>query len=190
MPYSSSKRLNKNRKPFRTIIAICLVLVLIIGLGTAYIVNRNARLAKAYVTPKETINYTPSTEEEKKYAEDKKVSAPTSSTESNTQAPTPAPPDTGVTIMKLEQNTSSKEVVVQTRLVGNGYGECTLTLQKGTSKVSHTVKILFQPEFSTCMGFVLKSDEFDSAGTWAAILSVSKTDGTTATTQKTIDITK
>ena len=94
-------------------------------------------------------------------------------------------------ISKLEQNAGTKDLLAQTRLYDTTWKKCTLVLAKGNYTVTKTVDVLFNSDFSTCMGFSIDINEFPEGGQWSAILYAEKSDGKTkSTASKIIDITK
>ncbi|HEX8227411.1 MAG TPA: hypothetical protein VF572_06100 [Candidatus Saccharimonadales bacterium] len=180
------------KRPLKTPVIIGVVIGILLLGGLLYFLNisrNNAASSKSQsgTSAPETINLNEATEEEKKASEqvklgdDKTAPAP---------APNPVPADTQVTISSLTQNATSKDIVVQTKLLGTGWQDCTLTFTQNGQTVTKQAGVLFQSEFSTCKGFAVKASELPAAGQWAVNLSVSKSDGTSATDEDNISIVK
>lgn len=134
----------------------------------------------------EAINFSPPSEEEKRAGEQN----PTSKTN---------PPDTSPTtqssgevlISKLWQDSNNHEVIIQTKLLGSGWNKCYLTLSRNNSRISESAGVLYQEEFSTCMGFSLSASRFPSAGQWKVSLKATKNNGSSQTAEtKVINVDK
>jgi hypothetical protein len=117
----------------------------------------------------ETINYTPTSPEEQKQIDDNKTNPQTPPT--NTQ---PAANTASITSAKQDGN----NIVVQTKLTGEGWKSCSLSLTLGGNSVVKTAETLYSREFSTCAGFSVPTSELAVSGTWQVSLTANKLDGT------------
>lgn len=61
-------------------------------------------------------------------------------------------------------------VTVSTKLYGYSDGSCLVEITNGTKQHSETAPIIFQPEYSTCAGFSVKSSKL-GAGNWSIKLT-------------------
>lgn len=156
-------------KTKKTPLLIITALILIAGVALAInIMSRNNRIEQ-----NDNTNYGPATEEQKRAAEEKKISD-----EVALQHDTP-PISEPVTIMSVEQDEQSR-LIVKTKLPGADWQSCELLLTKGERTITKNADALFQPSFSTCLGFTLESTELES-GTWDMQLTATKSDGTKET---------
>jgi hypothetical protein len=89
---------------------------------------------------------------------------------------TPYSPDS-VIIAEAKQDSAGADVVVMTELHGIGWSKCTITLEQNNHKVTRQAGTIYQPEFSSCLGFAISSADFPAGGAWKVSLSASKTDG-------------
>ncbi len=76
------------------------------------------------------------------------------------------------------------DLVIQTSISGTSTGTCKLVLSKGSSTVSKTASVLYQPSFSTCTGFTIPINELASGGAWKIVLTLELDGKTLATTEK------
>lgn len=175
----------------KKLVILLIFLSLIIGaLWFGIINNRQDKTATPTDLPAEAINLSPATEEEKNEAETKKLQELNSTTpSSNSVTPTTMTSDTA-RISGLYQDSSTKNIIVQTELKGTRWKQCTLTMTKGNQSVVKTAKTIYQSSYSSCLGFSVDLDEL-SSGEWLVNLTVSTTDGSTiSATNKSIDVSK
>ncbi|HSW37363.1 MAG TPA: hypothetical protein VLG37_03290 [Candidatus Saccharimonadales bacterium] len=119
------------------------------------------------------VNYGPPTDEEKQAGNQN----PAKGLDDSSPAPQPTTSNNDVVISRASQDGPGKPLVVQTKLYGSGWKSCKLTLSQGQQKIVKTVDVLYQPEFSTCLGYSIEASEFSSSGTWYLVLEVTKSDG-------------
>lgn len=175
----------KNKKSTHKILKIALGIVLLLVVAGVFLeltgvtdfVSKKTAPTQESKDTKETISYTPATEEEKAEVETNKTNDDKIKEPQNPADPA-APSEKTVTISSAAQ-TADKDVVVQTQLKGIGWQSCTLTLTQGARKVTKTAETLYQQSFSTCLGFSVPYSELNQAGTWQADLSVTNSDGQT-----------
>lgn len=85
------------------------------------------------------------------------------------------PPQSNVslTIVRTNQDTSTKNLTVSALVDGTSSGTCKLELLQGTSVVvTKTASITEQSGLNTCAGFTVMADEIPVAGTYAIKVSV------------------
>jgi hypothetical protein len=154
-----------NKKRRKKIIYILLPLAVIIVLLAVciyfYTRTANTNTPTNTQTPAipQTIDYAPSTTEQKQAVETKKISNQT-------------PVSTKFTAT-ISKNTSNN--IIQIRSVINGAtsnnGTCDLTITKGAETVSKSAATYALPSSSTCQGFDINRSEL-SAGTWQINMTV------------------
>lgn len=122
---------------------------------------------------KDTTDLSPATPADKKVADDAKTSpdAPAQSA-SPTQT---SNSEVAIEIISAQQDTSYN-LVVKTRLKGSGWQSCDLLVGSSQNSIHKSANAIYQPEFSTCTGFVVPSSEL-TPGTNMLKLSASKNDG-------------
>lgn len=162
------------------------LVVLAVGAELAGLTNfytRSAEQADNQSTSEPKDIYTPATEQEQKQVEQSKT---------NPENPKPQPtplPDKKVVIASAEQ--SGGKLVVMTELYGVGWQECELLVSKGSEQIKKTTEVLYQAEFSTCMGFSVPVNELGSSGDWQVKLTGKKTDGSSQISElKTVSVIK
>lgn len=89
-----------------------------------------------------------------------------------------------ITSLSADQNGNS--VVVIAKIQSAPGGTCTLTVTNGSSTISKTADIIYQPEFSSCAGFSVPVSEV-GAGSWTVKLNVKTTDGSSSSKQITFE---
>lgn len=67
-------------------------------------------------------------------------------------------------------------ITITTKLRGYSAGTCHLEMTDGSSVISETADIIYQPEFSTCAGFSILKSRLHS-GDWSITLHVTPTGG-------------
>jgi len=96
-----------------------------------------------------------------------------------------------VIISEVGQEDETQQVVVKTKLVGSGWSSCQVTFTKGSSAFSREAGVIFQPEYSSCLGFAVDASTFPSAGQWSVSLTAKKSDGSSQTSaSRVITVTK
>jgi len=174
------------KRSFKTPLIVAALLLLLIAAGIYLVRKNDANSTTNQGNTQEQIKLEPATEEEKKESESTKLDK----TEPTPPSPNPTPVASQASITSAAQSPDSKEVVVQTRIVGEGWSDCTVTFQQGAATVTKTAGVLYQREFSTCKGFAVPASEFPTAGQWSVLLEVKNTNGTISTDTKTINIIK
>ncbi|MCA9326607.1 hypothetical protein KC976_03330, partial [Candidatus Saccharibacteria bacterium] len=140
----------KRKIVYTSLIFFCLFLLMVIVATLLLRNNSDKSKPNSNGTSGPNLPYLPPTEEEKKQVQDTKTA---------TRAPdvsTPTAPTSNVgdvTIISAEQNVN-KDLVVKTQLNGDQWASCTLSVQNGGKTITRDAKALYQPTFSTCMGFV------------------------------------
>lgn len=168
------KKFKSIKKP---LLLTFLLLILAVGSYSLYqnINRKEIPDTRTITADGETIRFAPATEAEKKQAEDNKKEQFDSSNSSTPVAPSSSG-ESSVKIRNAYQDPSTKNAVIQTELSGSGWRKCTLTLTKGTQKVTETADTIYQQSYSSCLGFSVK---LPGAGLWFMNLSVSRNDGST-----------
>lgn len=153
-------------------------LILLIAAVPAYLIfNRNNKRAEE--SPKETVNYTEATNDEKSETDANKQEVIKQTEEENTRQ-NQSPPATGSTrkvspvISYIGQESPGSE------LQANGYtpeiiekdGICTLTLTKGSTSVKTTRTSMVNAQDTTCGLMIIPKSKLAN-GTWSATLSYS-----------------
>lgn len=92
-------------------------------------------------------------------------------------------------IKQASQNDSG-DLVVQTAIKGISDGTCTLTMTKGTSSITRSAGVLYQPSFSTCKGFVVSKTEIPASGDWKLVVSLEANGSNVASDEQNININK
>lgn len=124
--------------------------------------------------PTETINYTPTSEQEQAQIDADKTD-PAKIPDKNTN---PSPTTSSLaSIISAKQE--ANEVVVKTELEGSGWQSCKLTLTRNSDTVNKTAEVIYQEQFSTCAGFSTPTSEFAQSGTWSAKLFATRIDRST-----------
>jgi hypothetical protein len=152
----------------RTLLIILASLLLV--LGTWYVYGRLISDSTVERQTDGNINYSPPTDEEKKKSEENKL-------DQIENAPTGERINNEVYIENIFQDSESKQVIIQTKLLGLDWSNCEVKLTNGTITVSRTAKTLYQQDFSTCIGFAIDGTEFSPKGEWTAVLSATTLDG-------------
>ncbi len=79
------------------------------------------------------------------------------------------------------------ELTVTSKLYSITDGECTLEVKNGTKEITRTAQVIYQPSYSTCAGFSIKTSEF-SMGSWDVTLTIESVKGTEDVLRTTVDI--
>lgn len=180
----------KKKKEKRKIIAVIvsLLAIALISFVALYNTSIGSRdpIASDY---KEDINYEPTTPEESKAAESSKVERENI----NKPSSTVVNPDIDVNRIEfnsLEQDPLSKDLTVKTKLYGVGWQKCKLSFTKDGTTISYDADVLYQPEFSTCLGFSIEDNQFVSAGPWTVTLTATGTNQLSRIVSTTVEIRK
>jgi cytoskeletal protein RodZ len=173
--------LNKTKSSKKKIILVVLAAVVVIAAAiwaATALYQDHVRKSQQTQTPfTEPINYEEPTAEQKQEGEEAKIERIEKSEQEQAQG-------TGtVTISSITQASAGKDVVAQVQISATDGANCTLTLTRQGVTVTKTAPVLFQPTSSTCAGFAVPASEFAASGTWSATVAVSKTNGTTITSQ-------
>lgn len=150
-----------------------------------------ASAASAYylLTKDKAHEPTDMTSNEQRISSDETTINRSKKTKSARTNPSVKPPKNIVEISKIWHDATTKSVVAQTKLTGSGFKTCEITFSKGSSRVIEKADVIYQPEFSTCAGFSIKTSRFPSAGEWSVVLKVIKDDGSRVASQtKTIGL--
>ncbi len=92
--------------------------------------------------------------------------------------PNTEPAGKSVTLSRADYDQTVEKLIVQSQLYGTGWQECTLDAVSNEKKVTKKAEALYQPDFSTCLGFSIDRSEL-SSGEWIVTLSVTNSDGQT-----------
>jgi hypothetical protein len=168
----ASRKTVSNRK--KLIVLVCMAgLVLLLGAGIIYQQRNNNQTgitANSGAENIEGIDLDPPSEAEQQESENNKL-------EKIENRPTATQDNDSVVINSAYQDQSSKQVVIKTELYGQNWSSCEVTLTKGLSEVKKTADIIYQPTYSSCLGFAINANEFSDGGTWSVILKGIKSDG-------------
>lgn len=154
--------------------------VLIIAGGSfALVRHRQNREASA----DSNINYGPVTEEEKKETEAHKQQLDQDT--KNASEPSPPPTEDGKRtvypmIVTAEQYDNTVEVTSYISGIIEDGGTCTITLTKGTDKITKTVTGVRDAKVTRCPIVTVPLAEFPSKGNWTAVVTYSSTAATGA----------
>lgn len=119
------------------------------------------------------INYSPTTEAEQTEGEQTKLSQA-----DDEKTPEAQPPKGGrAEINSLSQDANTKNIVIQTKLYDVTWKRCTVTLTRNSFIITKSSDVLFNKDFSTCMGFVISNDDLPEAGIWNVALAAEQSDG-------------
>lgn len=175
--------MKKAKKSHKKPLLVAGVIVLLIGVMAAlyFVIQKDPAPANGQKTERDMIDYNPPTDEQKQAAETEKLNK--NNTPSNPQPNNTTPT---IAITSAEQD-ADRQLVVKTELAGSGWNKCTLMLKHNNQTITKEADVLYQPSFSTCMGFAVGASEL-ADGEWNLTLTASKTDGTTATATKTTNV--
>lgn len=174
--YSQKRRQATNKKP---LILVAVAILLLAGGLAFYLKSQNGSAnAPAIVNnppEAEKIDLSPPTEAEKQQVQENKIN----DDKERAAAPgtTTPPSDKSAKISQASYDSAGRRLVVQTQLFGTGWQQCTLEVTQGTRKVTKTADTLYQPNFSTCMGFSVDAAEFATGGEWNVLIKASNKDG-------------
>lgn len=192
---AKTRRKSTLLKPSKRLL-ILIPIVALAGASLWYVFLRSDEASiKPPITQTEddsSINLKPATEDEIKEGEDRKLQQFNSTTPPVDSSPNQSDTiSSSVKISNLHQDSSTKDVVVQTELTGTGWEQCTLNATKASQTVTKTAKAIYQSSYSSCLGFAIQSEDFPSSGSWSFSLTALKTDGGTLTSSiKTINVIK
>lgn len=94
------------------------------------------------------------------------------------------PPKDQSSSISIDLSQQDGDIVVSTKLPGFSDGSCKVTATNGAKSYSDSTDVLYQPSYSTCMGFNIPISQL-GAGTWTVSLQAK---GSTATATKTSTI--
>ena len=180
----------KHTSKRRNMVKIALIIVLIIGLASAYIVYTYKQKG-AFSSNSAATQESPILSDEVKHQADTPSTTQSSSKEpvqtTNNVNDTAAPPNNvTVTITALGQSGSTLQVRALINELWSD-GQCTLTLSRpGSASITKYAKTQPLSSQSTCAGFDIDTTQLDR-GTWSAKVAVAK-DNQSAFTSKDIEI--
>jgi len=188
------KRKQKNKKPDRKrlllVTGICVVIAASAALGWWQYLrpssnkNNQASSNDAATDRTSTINLEPATPEEKQAAEDRKDEIANEQQSQNTPAGAKVTP----IITYAGQYGSNIEVSAYVPGIIENGGTCTLTAQKGSSKLTKTVAGVDNAQNTSCPTFIVSRMEFSSTGTWTVTVSYSSTDYSGTSASKALEV--
>jgi hypothetical protein len=162
------KTIKKTSMVIKKLAAILLLAAAAVVVGL--IVYKNRPVPASPETTGNNVTSAPSTQEEKDEAEQNKLN--------KIENPTDQTPATDrVVISSVSQDPNTEQVVVKTELYGSEWQKCTLTMSQGATKITREANTLYQTTFSSCLGFAINVNDFPAGGTWSAILTAYKNDG-------------
>lgn len=166
MPKRTKNQLNIFKQLSRKWLAAIVILALIIA-GAFYALNRHSV---------NTSPSAPNTSQQKKTLADSNATDKKEFVENSNPAPainndqgTSSSPSAIIDLSARQETNDT--VTVFTKLNSNTQGSCALTITNGSKTSTHTVNIIYQPEFSTCAGFSVPISEL-GAGIWNINLAV------------------
>lgn len=95
------------------------------------------------------------------------------SSEKGNESHTTSPSNT--LVGKIDISASQEDdgsVIVSTKLYNISSGTCSLVVSNGTKSWSKIVSVIYQPEFSTCAGFIVPTSSGLGPGSWSIVLDV------------------
>lgn len=91
---------------------------------------------------------------------------------SNTNSYTESTPDPKIHDVIFESTQSSDDsVTIVAKLYGASDGICYLKITAGNQSVTKEAEVIYQPDYSTCAGFTIPTDQL-GVGTWKITLTV------------------
>lgn len=158
---------SKNKKKLPILLIVVLAVVLVAGGVIAYYFV-NAQEESSTILKQDS----PDESEAKQQLEDKKNTIE----HQDEQASGGATSNESITLNVQQQNDT---VVISTKLNGVSSGKCTLSLKGNSKSFSSNADIIYQPEFSTCAGFLVQKSELGN-GTWDIKLEIQTPNGTSS----------
>lgn len=152
---------------------IIIIIVALVGATGVFLWSRQNSQNTPSSSDTDAINYGAPSEDEKSAGEQTKLDQTNKTTDDQPVQSNPG----RLEISALTQDPSTRDVIVQTKLYDTTWKSCTVTFTKGSSSVSKTADVIYNADFSTCMGFAIKSSEFPSSGNWEVVLSAERPDG-------------
>ncbi len=184
-PYLKNKNYTKKRA---IIIVAALIVLAIIGFGTAQVLrNRaadNADTESTDTVPQETIKYEPATGEEKQQTEQHKGNL----VKEDSQPPTPAGSKKAVTPIITDASQYDDRIEVRSfipSIVESG-GTCTLTFKQGSAQILKTVEGAADATTTRCEPSMIPRSEFTSSGKW--VLTITYTSAASSGTSDPWDV--
>lgn len=182
----------KNKKT----IVILVVILLVIGLAAAYYFTNHDKNTSGKGSGQPTtniggINYGPPTEQDKAEADQRKQTLQNQSGSTATQSSGNATSVTTQAAVTITFVNYSNSAVQAAGFVGNVFedgGNCTLTISKGSSKVSATSTGFKDVNKTTCPPITINRSQIPQGGDWSAILSYNSSKASGSSTPKTISV--
>jgi hypothetical protein len=92
-------------------------------------------------------------------------------TKPDTTNQTPGTPSTTTSIDLSARSESNGTVTVFTKLYNISTGNCSLTVTNGNNQKVQSASVVYQPEYSSCAGFSVKTSDLGT-GNWSITLSL------------------
>lgn len=165
------KNIRTPKQPLK-LVAIALIVAIIVAVGIFFWSQQNSKNTPSS-SDTNAINYDAPSEDEKSAGEQTKLDQTNKTSDDQPVQSNPG----RLEISALTQDPTTRDVVVQTKLYDTTWKTCTVTFTKGSSTVTKTANVIYNADFSTCMGFAIKSSEFSSSGNWEVVLSAERSDG-------------
>lgn len=174
----NKKTSTKNKKILILLAAVLLsAVLLLLVLEKTGVTNFYSKDEPAQDTgAQDSIDYTPPTEEELQVSEDEKV-------KNIDNAPTTEKAEEKVIIEEAYYDESAAELVVKTKLMGLNWSTCELIVSGPDQEITKTAKSIYQPEYSSCLGFGIDRSEFKKSGEWTILLRATTVDGATSSSE-------
>jgi hypothetical protein len=186
-PYKANSSNSKTKKRFFVLVFILCVSVIMLAFLEKTRRTDLITFKKKQTTtvPINNIDLSPATAEDKKAVEDAKVAnVPNKVSESPSISPTTAiVVDPSVKISKVTYTATKSELVVQTELIGVNWTSCDLTINTSSGSKTYTVEVLFQEQFSTCLGYAIATTDIATKGEWKLQVTATKSDGSKLTSE-------
>ena len=99
-------------------------------------------------------------------------------------------PITEKVVIKSIEKSGDNQIVIKTELYGNSWISCSLIATKDGNTIKKEAEVLYQPTYSSCMGFAISTNEFATSGNWKFTLTATKSDGSTLNTENNFNVTK
>lgn len=161
---SNNKKLSRNKKILIGALIVALIVALTVGLY-AYKNRNNETVNEVSTDDKQTVNYNPSTADEKKEAEDKKEEiVKQEEQKQNTTSPT-----TGKVIVKPTITNTTGSINAYISNIFEEGGNCTATFTKASESLTKTTVGFQNVSYTQCAPMILEPG-FLSTGKWTVIV--------------------
>lgn len=183
--------MKKIKKPSKKTTIILLLAILIIAGGILYYLKYVRADTATQETSTSDVNLSPSTEEDKKRAEDNKQRIVEQDEQLKTQGqqPSSASKKTVVpTITYADQYGSVVEVGSYVTGIYEDNGKCTATFTKGSASFAKSVNAVKNVNSVNCPAMSAPVSEFTSKGTWNVVVSYSSDTASGSSTAKQIEV--